>query len=114
MSQELPSFELFKIRLNEQGVDYICDTPLPDISACISFLGAFDGKAVVWNMTLTVIENGKTPYIEIQQGSDGVYLLSVGLVLAEIDETVIKKTIIMIRNYKRLVMGRCGFGSLST
>ena len=40
--------------------------------------------------------------------------LNVGLDLKTIDEAVINKTIIMIRNYKRLRIGRNEFGSMHT
>lgn len=102
----------FKVRLNKQGVDYICDTLLPNISASISFFGPFSGETVEWNMTLVVIKCGELSFVEIQQGSNGVYPVSVGLALPAIDDPVIKKTIIMMRNYKRLAIGRIEFGKM--
>lgn len=53
-------------------------------------------------------------FIEIKEGVEGVYQIRVGLDLAEIDDAVIKKTIIMIRNYKRLVIGKIEFGAAKT
>ena len=53
----------------------------------------------------------RCPFIEIDEGVDGVYQIRVGLDLAIIDDPVIKKTIIMIRNYKRLVIGKIEFCS---
>ena len=43
-----------------------------------------------------------------------VYQLNVGLDLPIIDEPVIKKTIIMIRNYKLLAVGKIEFGIACT
>jgi len=114
MSKEQESLESFRTRLQNQGAEFICDTSLPAISASIFFLGPFAGETVVWQMTLAVIKSGETPFIEIQQGSKGVYPVSVGLALPAIDEPVIKKTIIMMRNYKRLAIGRIEFGSMHT
>ena len=56
----------------------------------------------------------KGPYIEIRDGSESVFQIQVGLDLPIIDEQVIRKTIIMIRNYKRLAIGRIEFGSMHT
>lgn len=112
------------------GNDYICNTRLPDTVVSVSFTGLFQGKVIMWNMTLTALkhqsnaasqqvtvnksESGNRPFIEITAGREGVFPLNVGLDLAVIDETVIKKTIIMIRNYKRLAIGRIEFGSMHT
>lgn len=111
--------ELLAIQLEQPGCDFICSTLLPDTSASVRFLGRFLGGIVVWDMTLTTLANYRQalndhasapcPFIAIQQGSDGVYPITVGLDLPEIDEPVIKKTIIMVRNYKRLVMGKIEF-----
>lgn len=54
------------------------------------------------------------PFIEIKAGVEGVYQIRVGLDLAVIDESVIKKTIIMIRNYKRLAIGKIEFCGANT
>jgi len=114
MNKELINLETFRVRLNKQGVDYVCDTTLPDISASISFMGPFSGKTVVWDMTLLVTECGEKPYIEIKQGCDGVFPVKIGLAVPVIDQPVIKKTIIMMRNYKRLALGRIVFGDMHT
>ena len=55
------------------------------------------------------------PFIEIKEDSkEGILQVQVGLDLETIDEPVIKKTIIMMRNYKRLAIGRIEFGSVHT
>jgi hypothetical protein len=122
--------ENFKIQIANLGTDFVCQTPLPATSASISFLGPFQGQAILWNMTLATLAhwqlhgNGsapgaggelfKRPFIEIAEGIGAVFQLRVGLELEHIDEPVIKKTIIMIRNYKRLALGRIEFGSMHT
>lgn len=130
MYKAYPQVETLRTRLAELGSDYICNTGLPDTSVSVSFLGKFQGKIVAWNMTLATLMHYRLserdaiattepwlvicPFIEIKEGVEGVYQLKVGLDLSVIDEPVIKKTIIMIRNYKRLVIGKIEFGTAST
>ncbi len=125
-----PQVEAFRNQLQILGADFVCTTSLPDASVLVAFLGQFQGQTVLWNMTLATLqyfrqnENGhifvagagkyKRPFIEIKDGNKGVFQLQVGLDLETINETVIKKTIIMIRNYKRLAHGRIEFGSTHT
>ena len=122
--------EAFRSQLERLGSDYICNTRLPDTSASVSFLGQFQGQTVLWNMTLGTLAHYRQaetdvdsaaaqvlfrcPFIEIDEGVDGVYQIRVGLDLAIIDDPVIKKTIIMIRNYKRLAIGKIEFGTAKT
>lgn len=49
------------------------------------------------------------PFIEIAAGTEGVYPVAVGFDLSHIDEPVIRKTIIMVRNYQRLEIGTIKF-----
>jgi len=130
MSEDLTKIDAFRNRLNKLGSDYICNTPLPESYASVLFMGPFQGKIVVWNMTVATLAHYRLlephciatvqqrlfnrQYIEIVDGTGGVFPLKVGLDLAEIDESVIKKTIIMIRNYKRLHIGQIGFGAPDT
>lgn len=127
MNKILSRVEIFKIQLQELDVDYICATPLPDSAAFISFLGPFQGALVQWNMTLsTLAHHQKTelsltsesrpvliarPFIEIKQENLGVFEVKVVLDLKIIDATVIRKSIIMMRNYKRLKIGKIEFGN---
>lgn len=130
MTTDFPQVETFRNRLQKLGADFVCTMPLPATSTSVSFLGPFQGQTVLWNMTLatlqyfrinesgniSVTDAGKygRPFIEIDAGHDGVFNIQVGLDLEQIDEPVIKKTIIMIRNYKRLALGHIGFGSMHT
>lgn len=122
--------EALKSQLQKQGCDYICTTLLPDTSASVSFLGPFQGQTVVWNMKLATLAHYRLaeadivstteprfficPFIDIKEEAGGAYQLNVGLDLAVIDDPVIKKTIIMLRNYKRLVIGKIEFGGVYT
>jgi len=124
MNKGLPQVEFLKTQLVSAGNDYICNTALPESSASVLFLGPFQGEIVRWNMTVATLAHYRLaetestapqrlfdrPFIEILHEAEGVFPLRVGLDLAVIDETVIKKTIIMMRNYKRLVIGQIQFG----
>jgi hypothetical protein len=126
MTQEFSKVKIFRANLQNLGADFICNTTLPDTLVSISFLGPFLGETVLWNLTLctlkyhmsklaqdiqpSVLATGNGQFIEIKAGSDGVYPLTVCLDVATIDEPVIIKTIIMMRNYKRLAIGKMEFG----
>ncbi len=77
------------------------------------------GSMVTWEMQLATLRYYREaahdisgflcPFIEIADSGGQVYPLRVGLDLDIIDEPAIRKTIIMIRNYKRLAIGRLEF-----
>lgn len=122
--------EEFRVQIENLGKDFVCKTTLPATLASVSFLGPFQGETILWDMTLATLsyfrstQDGNisvarsglfnSPFIEIAEGKEGVVKIQVGLDLELIDEPVIKKAIIMIRNYKRLGIGRIGFGSMHT
>ena len=122
MFEASPQVEALRTRLAKLGNDYICSNRLPGTTATVSFLGQFQGQTVVWEMRLATLAHCQLaeddavstsvqqrytcPFIEVKEGVEGVYQLRVGLALAVIDEPAIKKTIIMIRNYKRLAIGK--------
>lgn len=130
MSHESPLVDAFRAELQILGKDFVCPTALPANAAMVSFVGVFQGQSVLWQMTLATLPYWQTssskahydtegklfnhPFIEIDEGQEGVFPIRVGLDLALIDEPVVKKTIIMVRNYKRLALGRSGFGSAPT
>ncbi len=124
-----PKVEEFKFQLEKQGRDFICHSRLPSASV-VAFVGVFQGQTVLWNMTLATLahyrqvsaidaphikqEIYRCPFIEIRDGVEGVYPIAVGLDLAMIDEPAIRKSIIMIRNYKRLLIGKIEFCASNT
>lgn len=129
MNNDFPQqIDTFRTELERMGQNFICRTTLPAASVFVSFLGKFQGQEVLWNMTLATLAHLRAtqdrntsvtdrsllncPFIEITDGNEGVFSVKVGLDLEQIDEQVIKKAIIMIRNYKRLVIGRIEFGSM--
>ncbi len=105
--------------LAAHGGDYVLLTPLPDTLAHARFIGRFQGREVVWNMRLYTLarheqERGRVPtapgfalrgLMIIEPETDDTCRLEVALNVALIDEPVIRKTIIMMRNYRQLRVG---------
>ncbi len=114
-----PSAQALDLQLAQLGQEFICATPLPDSRVQLRFLGPFQGQTVVWDMQLRTLadcrqsagENSSIPcpFIEIAAGAQGMHPITVALDLPSIDEPVIRKTIIMVRNYKLLKIGRIEF-----
>jgi hypothetical protein len=94
-------------------------------SVHIQFTGLFQQQPVVWDAIIQTLghyfkhtvkdklEPGQSVYlkqfIEIKPGVN-LLQLQIALNLAEIDDAAIKRSIIMIRNYKRLHVGRHEYG----
>lgn len=84
--------------------------------AFIRFAGRFDGQPVTWDAEIVALRAPATaaampqPYIEVGALGPGGRRLRVGLDVASLDPPTLRKTVIMIRNYKRLRLGRVVFG----
>lgn len=116
-----PHSEVAQLRsaLAANGGDYVLLTPLPDTMAHARFIGRFQGREVVWNMRLYTLarheqERGRVPtapgfslrgLMIITAESADTYSLEVALDVPVIDEPTIKKTIVMMRNYRQLRLG---------
>jgi hypothetical protein len=88
-------------------------------------VGEFLGNEIVWDATVVALlalyrerpqqagsRKGRTlrPFIEIGESTPRGVALTVALDVNVIDEPAVLKTIVMIRNYKRLRRGRHEFG----
>lgn len=79
-------------------------------------IGPFRGRSVIWNARLSVLPpsaEGSPPprqFIEVTRRDALNYDLDIGLAVSRIDRATILKTIVMIRQYKRLRPGRHEFG----
>ncbi len=83
--------------------------------ARIRFAGRFDGEPVMWDAEVIALRAvpdapSAAPYIEVGAVGPHGQLLRVGLALAAIDAPALAKTVVMIRNYKRLRHGYMRFG----
>ena len=106
--------------------DYLCAGELPAAKASVRFLGPFRGRQVAWNMTLCALQGlaGKPrstlhggssrSFMEVAAASGGAFSLTVGLDLGVIDEPTVRKTLVMVRNFKRLDLGRHEWGEVPT
>jgi hypothetical protein len=82
------------------------------------FTGKFLGSDVIWDAELVTLAfyASKTGMQRLQQfidvGEDGEHgrSITIALNLPTIDEPAILKTIIMVRQYKRLLTGRHAYG----
>jgi hypothetical protein len=109
------------------GGDYIELAPAQDGEVRIRFSGPFQGRPVVWDASIVTLEReyrlgqaanpaarstGLRPFIEVGPDRNGIRTIRIGLDVARIDEPVILKSIIMIRQYKRLHEGRHEHGEV--
>ena len=106
--------------------DYQILAALDDQSAEITFSGNFEGRDVLWCCDFVTLKKeykrlcsssqaGIHPpvrcFIEIN-AADTDALIRVGLNVPLINESAIKKMILMVRNYKHLRQGRHEFGDI--
>jgi hypothetical protein len=112
----------FEQQLANQGQNYQLLTPLGEAHCHLRFTGPFQGKPVLWDAYLQTLSyyvrhhspvlNCARQFLEVGETGEHGRLIRIGLNLPVIDEPVILKTLIMIRQYKRLAPGRHEFGEL--
>lgn len=79
--------------------------------ARIRFTGLFQGRQVVWDAeVVSLAGSARQQFIEVGRHTRYGLSLTVGLHTPVIDEPVLRKTVIMIRQYKRLGHTRHEFG----
>lgn len=120
MAEENPCrLEQLRATLAETDSDYVLLSPLPDTATHAQFIGRFEGREVLWDMQLYTLarheqERGRVPtapnfslrgLMIIEPESLDTYRLEVALNVLVIDETVVRKTIVMMRNYRQLRLG---------
>ncbi len=114
--------ETFRSQLALAGADYLCLSALPGTRVRVRFLGPFEGREQLWDMTLCTLDrywadcgdadrpsHGRL-FFEIGEAVDGARSIVVGLSVPSIDEATVRKAIIMVRNYRRLQVGRHEWG----
>lgn len=98
-------------------------------SVRVRFEGVFDNESVIWNAHIRTLQDkfhniqgdvwqntdvfAMRQSIDISENAAG-YIIEIVLNLAEIDEAAIKRTIIMVRKYKRLHLGFHEYGEVVT
>jgi len=120
-TQPISNIEIFNTLLHENHQEYLLLGDLPSENVKVVFTGGFNGIQVVWNACVRTIQDyalhhevteDPMQFIDISH-KDDVYWLEVGLNVSVIDKAMIERTIIMIRNYKRLDFGRHEYGARS-
>lgn len=105
--------------------EYTHVEPPHDDHVHVRFTGPFQGQQVTWDASITTLEheyrarnNSRRPridaemrqFIDVGPAQGGTRALQIGLNVEQIDDPVIRKAIIMIRQYKRLYEGRHEYG----
>jgi hypothetical protein len=108
------------------GVHFSLLAPLESSQARFTFTGIFQNREVVWDCTLFTLARyhtqrpasaqptARTAFLEIGGETTRGRTIVVTLDIPHIDEPALLRTIIMIRNYKRLQPGRHEFGEPRT
>lgn len=100
------------LRESLAGADYHCETPLDAQIVRARFIGRFERHEVVWDAELIALAGADgAQFIDIGAPGERGMPIKIGLQVARIDQPTLQKTIIMVRNYKRLRIGRHDFGS---
>lgn len=115
------SVDDFRCKLRLENKPYLIGGERAADKVNIQFEGKLDGQPVVWNACIRTIEEYSKKYSMIDdpqqfidiQVSNGVFFLEVALNLRQINQAVIESTIIMIKKYKRLQLGRHEYGARS-
>jgi|GEM_PF-815705 len=119
--QPITDLQELQRQLVESHRDYLLQDVLPAQRVRLVFAGSFKGEAVVWNACIETIEAyaqhhrveaDPQQFIDIRC-ENHAYWIHIGLNLQQIDQAVIERSIIMVRNYKRLSEGRHEYGARS-
>lgn len=100
------------------GIRFTLAEALRDDRARFSFDGPFEGRTVHWDATLVALTHPRhrpvaaatRSYIDIGPASAARRAVTVGLAIPAVDTGAIVRTIIMLRQYRRLHAGRHEFG----
>jgi hypothetical protein len=104
--------DTFIARLAATGTDYLLDSGLPGNIAELRFTGTLAGERIIWDARILAQGRRSTApqFIEIAAEGYPLRRVTIGLNVDEIDVPVLQKTIIMLRKYRRLHVGRHEFG----
>ncbi|RMG29001.1 MAG: hypothetical protein D6721_07210 [Gammaproteobacteria bacterium] len=76
--------------------------------AVFRFTGPFEGREVRWEARLRrLAPDSRAPqYLEVGRPEAGCVPIEIGLRIPRVDRAAVLKTVIMVRNYRRLRTGR--------
>ena len=111
---------IFDQQLLNQQKNFELVTALGQEFCHIRFSGPFQGEPIIWDAYLQTLsyyvskhslqDQPTRQFIEVGDSGEAGRLIHLGLNLPKIDEPVILKSLIMVRQYKRLSPGRHEFG----
>ena len=113
--------ENFRSKLESVGKPFLLRSELPAEKVELQFEGVLNSAAVVWHACVRTVEDyslqkmvsdDPEQFIKIEI-IDGRHELEVALNIKIIDQAVLERTIIMIRQYKRLQVGCHEYGARS-
>jgi hypothetical protein len=96
-------------RLRSARAPYELLSATPD-EARLRFAGPFEGAEVVWEARVRRVGAGESRYIAVGPRSANAIAVEVGLDVPVVDEPTLRKTVVMVRQWKRLRAGRHEFG----
>ncbi len=115
----------FKHELSSLGTDFAQLSPFNQDYQHIRFIGPFTGQDIIWDAhvytlsyfvhqlnTLTPSSSSVHAFLEVGNENERGRKIEIGLHLPYLDVPSLKKTIIMVRQYKRLALGRYEYGNL--
>jgi hypothetical protein len=112
----------YPLARESHGIRYNLIAPPDTGEAHFTFSGRFQNQEIVWDATLITLAHFhaqqpqsiqatvRSAFLEIGDETEYGRALRVALDIPRIDEPAILRTIIMVRNYKRLHPGRHEFG----
>ena len=115
------TLEEFRAVLARSGEDFIYTGEPSDDCTGIRFLGTFQGAEVIWDATIMTLPRynarqaqankpaTQRQFIDIARTGDTMRRIVIGLGLQKLDRPALLKTMIMVRKYKRLHIGRHEF-----
>lgn len=121
MASRMTSAE-YPCRHELHGIHFTLLEPVLPQQAHFAFTGPFEGQEIVWDATLLTLgayHRAQPPeahpverhsFIEIGEAMTNGRAVHIALDIPAIDEAVILRAIIMLRQYKRLRVGRHDFG----
>lgn len=112
MAEETLPVSEFLLGLAQRNEEYQLIGQPSGHQAQIRFTGSFEATDIIWDAHIEALgtDANARQFIDIAASGYPLRRITIGLAVAAIDRPVLLKTIIMIRNYKRLRAGRHEFG----
>ena len=85
--------------------------PLPAARVRLQLSGTFAGAPILWEATIEAIGPHERSFLHVESAAEGRGTIRVGLPVAVIDGPTLHKSVIMVRQYRALRLGRHQFGA---